>query len=195
MGKNFDFVCETVVSRNSCGGLILGDFVKFRPGYKNTPTYKAMPTPLQVAVDDLATCGLNIKVMQVGDKLSGASAGNQFKTADNVVITIAADHGGGRTYNHVTVSLDMIDMVDIGTNSTGPIPDQWKKRDVVIIKPRPLQIKPGIVTNMSDKGTGMKAKYTPVDHKLAGESTSIKNSMGDLANLYSESLEENLKPI
>lgn len=183
MGKKFDAIYESVISRSEAGGYIQGDYVKFRAGYKNTETYKYMPSTLQKEVDELATCGLNIKVCQVGDKQSGFSAGNQFKPASMNVLTIAADHGGGRTYGRVTVTPDMIDMVDVSAGV--PVPDKFKKKDVVIIKPKKLKIDPNLITNVTDKGNG---KNTPTNLKLAGESKSWED-VKELGMIY-----ENMTP-
>lgn len=180
MGKKFDAIFETVIQRAEAGGFLQGDYVKFRNGYKNTETYKYMPSTLQKEVDELATCGLNIKVCQVGDKQSGFSAGNQFKPASMTVLTIAADHGGGRTYGRVTVTPDMVDISD-GVL----VPDKFKKKDVVIIKPKKLEIDPNLITNVTDKGNG---KNTPTNLKLAGESKSWE-SVNELAMIY-----ENMTP-
>ena len=180
MGKKFDIVMETVIQRGEAGGFLPGDCVKFRTGYKNTETYKHMPSTLQKEVDELDKCGLNIKVVQVGDKQSGFSAGNQFKPAGCVVLTIAADHGGGRTYGRVTVTTDMVDISD-GVL----VPDKFKKKDVVIIKPKKLEVDPNLITNVTDKGNG---KNTPTNLKLAGESKSWEDTK-ELAMIY-----ENMTP-
>lgn len=182
MGKKFDAIYETVISRSECGGFLPGDLVKFRDGYKNTETYKHMPSTLKKEVDELATCGLNIKVVQVGDKQSGYSIGNQFKTASQIVLTIAADHGGGRTYGRVTVCSSCVDMVDVSAGV--PVPDKFKKKDQVIIKPKRLKTDPNLITNVTDKGNG---KNTPTDLKLAGESKSWDYTK-ELADLYVESI-------
>lgn len=180
MGKKFDAVLESVLQRSEAGGYLPGDCVKFRTGYKNTETYKHMPSTLKKEVDELATCGLNIKVVQVGDKQSGFSAGNQFKPAGCVVLTIAADHGGGRTYGRVTVTTDMVDESD-GVL----VPDKFKKKDVVIIKPMELKVDPNLITNVTDKGNG---KNTPTNLKLAGESKSWEDTK-ELGMIY-----ENMTP-
>jgi hypothetical protein len=185
MGKKFDAIYESVISRSEIGGYLSGDYVVFRKGYKNTECYKSMPTTLQREIDDLATCGLNIKVVQVGDKLSGASAGNQFKTSSQIVLTIAADHGGGRTYGRVTVSPDMVDKAEF--DGYAPIPDQFRKKDVVIIKPKPLKRDPNIITNVTDKGNG---KNTPTNLKLAGESAKPWDAVKDLSCLYESMLKK-----
>jgi hypothetical protein len=185
MGKKFDAIYETVISRSEIGGYLPGDCVKFRTGYKNTETYKHMPSTLQKEVDELDKCGLNIKVVQVGDKQSGFSTGNQFKPAGCVVLTIAADHGGGRTYGRVTVTTDMVDISD-GVL----VPDKFKKKDVVIIKPKKLEVDPNLITNVTDKGNG---KNTPTNLKLAGESKSWEsvNELGMIyESLYTEGVDD-----
>lgn len=189
MGKKFDAIYEAVIQRSEAGGFLPGDFVKFRSGYKNTETYKAMPTTLQKEVDELATCGLNIKVVQIGTKMPSYSAGNQFKPASQLVVTIAADHGGGRTYGRVTVCPDMIDIAELGDFGTGPIPDKFKRKDEVIIKPKKLKVDPNLITNVTDKGDG---KNTPTNLKLAGESARPWESIQELGMLYENVLKKNL---
>lgn len=182
MGKKFDAIYESLVSRSETGGYLPGDLVVFRPNYKKTETYHCMPSALKQEIDQLATCGLNIKVVQVGDKFSGFSAGNQYKTASSVVLTIAADHGGGRTYGRVTVTPDMVDMMD--TSNGIPVPDQFKYKPKITIKPVPLKVDQNIITNVTDKGNG---KNSPTNLKLAGESKTWE-SMRELGDLYVESV-------
>ena len=177
MGKLFDAIFESVVARHD---YLTGDLVKFRPNYKSCDAYKSMSTELKKEVDDLATCGLNIKVVQVGDKLSGASAGNQFKTSDSYVITIAADQGGTRIYGKVTVSSDMIDKIPSDDINLSPIPDEWKRKEKITIKPEVLKVDNNHITRKTDKGNG---KATPTEYKLP-ESTTLKKDNELLGMLY-----------
>jgi hypothetical protein len=186
MGKKFDEIYESVVSRYEVGaGFLPGDVVKFRSNYKTCAAYKAMSTDMQREVDDLANCKLNIMVVQVGDKLSGASAGNQLKTADNAVITISADQGGGRNYGRVTVSPEMIDRAYTDTTNLPPVPDEWKRKDKVNIKPKPVEDFSDADNRKTDKGNG---KNTPTDLKLAGESTVMRKDMDNLAAIYEQTI-------
>ena len=184
MGKKFDVIYESVVSRYEVGaGYLPGDIIKFRSNYKSCAAYKAMSTDMQREVDDLASCKLNIAVVQVGDKLSGASTGNQFKTADNAVITIAADQGGGRNYGRVTVSPEMIDLVSSDKTNLPPIPDEFRRKDNVNIKPKPVEDFSDADNRKTDKGNG---KNTPTNLKLAGESTVMRKDMDNLSALYEQ---------
>ena len=174
MGKKFDAVFESVVSRNESSGYILGDLVKFRPNYKSSTCYKGFPSTLQKEVDELAKCELNIKIVDIKNNISGAHD-------SRMLLVIAADHGGNRTYGRVAVTPDMIDMAQEGLFGTGPVPDKFKKKDVVIIKPVLVKRDPNFITNVTDKGNG---KNTPTNLKLAGESAKPWDSTKDLAALY-----------
>lgn len=182
MGKKFDAIFEAVVSRYQVGGYLPGDIVKFRANYKSTPTYKAMHTQMQKELDELANSGLNIKVVQVGSKTYNHSAALDHKTADNVVITIAGDHGGGRHFGSITVSPEMIDICD-ASDPTPNIPDQFYRDDEKYLNGKAEEWKADQqnITRVTDKGNG---KNTPTDLKLAGEGTRLKIDNDHMAMLY-----------
>ena len=180
MGKKFDSIYESVIQRYAVGGYLPGDIVIFRPDYKSSSCYKSMHTRMREELEQLINSGLNIKIIQVGDKLSGVSAGNQHKTADNVVITVAGDHGGGRHYGSIAVSPDMIDLAD-PANPTPSVPDQFYRKDNTNWKPEEWKADQQNITRVTDKGTG---KNTPTNIKLAGESTRLKIDNENMASLY-----------
>jgi hypothetical protein len=193
MGKKFDKIFEAVVSRYQVGGYLPGDIVKFRANYKSTPTYKAMHSEMQRELDELANSGLNIKVTQVGSKTYNQSAANDHKTADNVVITIAGDHGGGRYYNSITVSPEMIDIVGAG-DPTPQVASQFYRDDEKYLNGKTEEWKADQqnITRVTDKGNG---KNTPTDLKLAGESTRLKRDNENMVSLYEKVNEVNFQPI
>lgn len=180
MGKLFDQIFESVISKSEIGGFTNGASVKFKSNYKSAAAYKAMTDELKQQVDDLAKSDRNLIIVQVGDKLSGASAGNQFKTADNMVLTIAADDGGRRTYGRVTVSPEMVDLIPDDGMNLPKVPDSWKRKEKITIKPEPVEDYSKHITRLTDKGDG---KNTPANYKLA-ESTVLKNDNNLLGMLY-----------
>ncbi len=183
MGKKFDAVFESVVSRYQVGGYLPGDIVQFRSNYKSSPTYKDMHSKMKEELDALANGDLNIRVVQVNNRLAGSGgAGNQHKSASDVTLTVAADYGGGRSYGSITVTPDMIDVVDVG-NPTPKVPDSMVRKDNVDFKPQEFKPDTKHITRQTDKGDG---KNTPTNIKLAGESTKLKNSINDLSMLYEE---------
>jgi len=84
MGKLFDEIYESVVASTNRGGYVAGQLVEFKTGYKKTPAYQNMSAALQKSVDELATCGLNIHIIEVGDNQSGASA--KLATTNRVLV-------------------------------------------------------------------------------------------------------------
>jgi len=187
MGKKFDKIWESISARHVSGGYLPGDFVTFRKNYKSADCYKSLPTKVQRELDELVKSGLNIRVTQVGNNLGGHSAQNQNKTSLSAVITVAGDQGGGRHYGMISVSPDMIDLVEDDYPNTGKVPDQFKRKDKITIKPEPYKADDKHITRVTDKGNG---KNTPTQLKLAGESTMTKDSMSDMAMLYGNVLLE-----
>lgn len=182
MGKKFDSIYESIVSRYNSGGYLPGDIVKFRANYKSTPTYNAMHSQMKQELDELVNSGLNIRVVQVGSKTYNQSAANDHKTADNVVLTVAGDHGGGRYCSSITVSPEMIDVEESGSGyPTSDIPDQFYRKDNTNWKPEEWKADQQNITRVTDKGNG---KNTPTDLKLAGESTRLKSDNANMATLY-----------
>lgn len=191
MGKKFDKIFEAVVSRYNVGGYLPGDIVKFRPNYKSTPTYKAMHSEMQRELDELVNSGLNIKVVQVGAKTYNLSSANDHKTADNVVITVAGDHGGGRYFGSITVSPDMVDIAD-ASNPSPKVPEQFYRKDTTNYKPEEWKADQQNITRVTDKGNG---KNTPTNLKLAGEGTRLKMDNDNMAILYEKINTVDFQPI
>jgi len=181
MGKKFDAIFEAVIGRDQAGGYLPGDIVVFRSNYKSTDCYKDLPKKTQQDLDEMVKSGLNIKVIHVGDNLSGSNANNQYKTSLNSVITVAADHGGGRYYSSITVTPDMVDFAENDGVNLPKIPDQFRRDDEYEFKPKKFERDNDFITNVTDKGNG---KNTPTNFKLAGESTMIKNDNKNLSTLY-----------
>lgn len=181
MGKKFDEIFEAVSSRNEVGGYLPGDLVVLRSNYKSCDAYKLMPSDLQQELDYLSTCGLNIKIVEIKNNFSNSYSDNQGRTNLNNVFVIAADQGGGRTYCRVSVTPDMIELAQQGLFSSAPVPDKFKRKDKVIIKPIPVKVDNNLVNRTTDKGNG---KNTPTDLKLAGESAKPWESTKELALIY-----------
>jgi hypothetical protein len=141
-----------------------------------------MHTEMQRELDELASSGLNIKVVQVGSKAYNQSSANDHKTADNVVITIAGDHGGGRHFGSITVSPEMIDIMGAG-DPTPPVASQFYRDDEKYLNGKAEEWKADQqnITRVTDKGNG---KNTPTDLKLAGEGTRLKIDNSNMAMLY-----------
>lgn len=185
MGKKFDKIFESVMQRYQAGGFLTGDRVQFRKDYKSSEAYKAMHPEMRAEVDDLASSGLNILVTNVGNKLGARTAGNAYKSPEDVVVTIAGDHGGGRHYGQVTVPASIVEFAENDGINLPKVPDEFVRKSPGYDKGKKYKRDPKFITNVTDKGTGVeKPKNTPTNLKLAGESSRIKNDMESLGILY-----------
>lgn len=173
MGKTFDQIVETVMGRFNGGGYLPGMYVKFRPEYKSCDCYRAMPSDMKRALDELIKTGYKLKVLQIGDNLSGHSAGNQFKTANTAVITIAADQGAGHRSGSITVTPDMIDVDEEGFK----LPDEYVKDYTKPFEMEEFLPDAKHPSRLTDKGN---KKNTPTSIKL-GESSSPTKDFANLA--------------
>jgi hypothetical protein len=79
----------------------------------------------------------------------------------------------------------MIDRVYSDGTNLPAVPDEWKRKDNVNIKPKPVEDFSDADNRKTDKGNG---KNTPTDLKLAGESTLLKKDMHNLAELYESNI-------
>lgn len=180
MGRKFDKILESVVQRYQVGGFLPGDIIKFRSDYKKSRSYHAMNSKMKQDVDELANSDLIIRVTQIGNDIPGESPRTQFTKAENAVITIAGDHGGGRTVGQVTVPAEMIDLAEQGDYfPRPPVPDEFVK---VSSDGRPEEYKMDgtNITNVSDDGSG---KYRTSQLKMPTESR-LLDDYGEMGQLY-----------
>jgi hypothetical protein len=79
----------------------------------------------------------------------------------------------------------MIDLVSSDKTNLPPIPDEFRRKDNVNIKPKPVEDFSDADNRKTDKGNG---KNTPTNLKLAGESTVMRKDMDNLAALYEQTI-------
>lgn len=182
MGKKFDEIFESVISRYQVGGYLPGDLIKFRPDYKNTPCYNAMHSIMKQELEEVISSGLNIKVVSVGSNRNNTSYAIDPLGAHEAIITIACDYGGGRHYGTFAVTPDMIDILD-ASNPSPTVPDQFYRPDNTNWKPEEYMPDVKNITRLTDKGNG---KNTATVIKLAGESTRLKQDNASIVNLYEQ---------
>lgn len=195
MGKKFDKIYESVIHRYQAGGFLTGDVVNFKKGYKSSDFYKTMHPEMQQQLEDLINSELNLVVTQVGYDSPGDSSGNQFKTSEDAVITVAGDHGGGRTYGQITVPAEILELDSESDGINLPkIPQKFRRESPGYEKGEKYKRDPKFITNVSDKATGKgndKVKNTPTNLKLAGESTRMSKEVGNMVSLYESMYNEN----
>lgn len=123
--SKFSKLTEQAVSRFEQGGYINGDYVKLRANYKSSDFYKRAAEHIQAKLDEIATSDLNLRVSGVKSLRTNMSPvkGNA-NAPDDFYVDIALEIAPGLYPEHITVPLDLIQMVDTA-DAMGrmPVPD------------------------------------------------------------------------
>lgn len=126
------------MSRYTVGGVLVGDVVKLKKGVLTHPDVvvnDVMKTKLQ----ELLNSDLNLRVTGIKNKTPIPSSGNneQNVTPRKEMVDIAQEIAPGRYYNYVTVPVDILEVVATYPNLP-PVPDSWKHKSKIDIKPVPV---------------------------------------------------------
>jgi hypothetical protein len=158
--SQFDLLFEDSFNRFQSGGLISGDVVKFRSGALNSPYLKNAEPSFKQLVRDLIESSLNLKVGAVrrsfpSQQYSGWSEGGQDSAGDKVgeegrvrkaggvgsafgySVDVVQEYAPGLWKNPITVPIELLERVE-GTGQNRPpvpIPDEWKRKERITIKP------------------------------------------------------------
>lgn len=169
MNSRFLALYEHVYQRFQQSGVLAGDVIKFRKDFKTSAEYKSLNPDLQKKIDELLTTDQHIKVIATKPKMPGSNA-NQSTVG---YADIAIDQGGGRFTEIITIPVDFVEVQDFGPNLP-PIPDSFKRKDKVNIKPEPVEVDKEHPSNQTDRGTG---KYMQTDITLPSKNTSIPTNV------------------
>lgn len=174
MGKKFNAVFESAMSRYQRGGFLVGDVVKFEDNFKSTESYKKLGTNVQELVDKMIDSGLNVRVVGSNSKYPSGIPGVQSNAPGSTSLDIALDLGGGRYVHYCTIPSELVQPLDIYPNLP-PIPDAVKRKDKINIKPEELETDDN-PSNMSDRGNG---KLTQTEIELPTSNTTIPSKSAD----------------
>lgn len=116
--KNGKFIklYETIYDRFKQGhGLLEGDVVKLKDGYKTSEQYKALPTSIQVRLEDSEKSGYNLRVgrLHTPDAQYG-SLGYTALPATHA--DLYQERAPGAFGNLVTVPIGLLEPIDTGVN-------------------------------------------------------------------------------
>lgn len=134
MEKKFLKLIESNITRSLRGGFLVGDYVEVVKDYKSHIEYKELHPQVKDAIEELVKSKLNIRVIGVNDTHPVRYSGNPDNMNGIVTLVIAADQGGSRRYNNVTVPSCICKTVDYYPNYA-PIPDQFNYQAKITLKP------------------------------------------------------------
>lgn len=193
--KNGKFIklYETIYDRFKQGhGLLEGDVVKLKDGYKTNEQYKALPTSIQVRLEDSEKSGYNLRV----GRLHTPNA--QYGSMGHVALPathadLYQERAPGAFGNLVTIPIGLLEPIDTGVN----LPSVSKKnkrsgKEAPYQKPSKKSKNKDAVTD-EQTDVGEKQNYAKKgDYELATKNK--KPSVG--ANSYDDSKPStNYKPL
>ena len=193
--KNGKFIklYETIYDRFKQGhGLLEGDVVKLKDGYKTSEQYKALPTSIQVRLEDSEKSGYNLRV----GRLHTPNA--QYGSMGHVALPathadLYQERAPGAFGNLVTVPISLLEPIDTGVNLP-PVSKKNKRsgKEAPYQKPSKKGKNKDAVTD-EQTDVGEKQNYAKKgDYELATKNK--KPSVG--ANSYDDSKPStNYKPL
>lgn len=162
MTSKFEKLFECYSKRYELGGFLVGDFVVFRPDFKNSDCYKAMNSNMKEQLDTLSDSGVPLRVSGLGNKYGTNTNLERYITPDDVVVTVSADEGGGRWMGKIAVAGSMLDISpivnpfeEIKTKGIGEDGDSWTHEEYTTDDKH--------ISRVTDQGSG---KNKPTNLKL-----------------------------
>lgn len=193
--KNGKFIklYETIYDRFKQGhGLLEGDVVKLKDGYKTSEHYKALPTSIQVRLEDSEKSGYNLRVGRL--HTPNAQYGSMgYVALPATHADLYQERAPGAFGNLVTVPIGLLEPIDTGVNLP-PVSKKNKRsgKEAPYQKPSKKSKNKDAVTD-EQTDVGEKQNYAKKgDYELATKNK--KPSVG--ANSYDDSKPStNYKPL
>lgn len=137
--SKFAILCEDVLNRYQTGGLLSGDFVKFRKGALNNPAFKDLDSTFKEMIKEMMESDLNLKVGAVKTSRP-VSQYNMNNTIYGYSVDIVQEYAPGLYKNPMTVPMEVLERVDTGAN-LAPIPDSLRRKDRENFTPEPAPVR------------------------------------------------------
>jgi len=131
MRKKFVKLYESVLSRYTNGGFLVGDYVKFNKDYDKQEEFNSLGQNVKDMISEILSSGLNIRIVGIKDVYPLSKPGNpDVRNGNNITIDIALDNGGGRMTHYVTIPTCCIEIVDSDGINLPKLPDKFNYREV-----------------------------------------------------------------
>lgn len=118
MNKKFIKILESTINRYTRGGFLVGDIVKFKDGFKNMPSFKALNDEIQHRLITYATSDLPIRISNIKNHYPSNQPGNDDNMNGMVSCDISQEVMPGKFYEYVTCPADLLERIDAYPNLT-----------------------------------------------------------------------------
>jgi hypothetical protein len=181
--KKFLTLVENAIVRNTNGGLLVGDNIRFVNGYKTKEDYKSLPDNVKKHIDILAKSDLNLFITNIKTSYPSSYTASELNRSDCFKIEIAQELAPGLLdrQNKVTVCCSLIEPINNYPNLP-KIPDSVKRVEKINMKPVPVTAEENEETVNSPHNQTSKAqqgeKLKETERYLPTKNTVIPNVTG-----------------
>lgn len=181
MKKKFLQILESTLNRNTRGGFLVGDIVKFKDKYKSLTSFRALNDEVQRKLIAYASSDLPVRVSNIKNHYPSAQPGNDDNMIGVVTLDLSQEVSPGKFHEYVTCPADCVEVVDVYPNLT-PVAGSIKYNNKVQIKPVEVskyeEDEQEIVNNQTRKTSqtpGIASATSPSETNLQNTQVKIPN--------------------
>jgi hypothetical protein len=173
VNRKFTKLFESYLGRFTGGGLLLGDIVSFKSGVVNHPDIKGNEI-MKTKIQELLASDLNLRVISIknGTPMPFSGDNDNNISGRNNEVVIAQEIAPSRYWNYIAVPREVLEVKTVYPNLP-PIPDSWKYKAKINIKPELLK--------KAEENDEAVAKSGP-DPMLKNDDTSITDKEFSISN-------------
>lgn len=134
MNKKFLKILESTLNRNTRGGFLVGDIVKFKKNFKDLTSFKALNDEVQRKLITYASSDLPVRVSNIKNHYPSAQPGNDDNMIGIVTLDLSQEVSPGKFHEYVTCPPDCVEVIDVYPNLT-PVAGSIKYDNKEQIKP------------------------------------------------------------
>lgn len=139
MQKKFLTLVENAIVRNTNGGLLVGDTVKFVDGLKSKEEFKELPETVKNKLLELSKTDLNIFITAIKTEYPSSYTASELNRGGCFYVEIAPELAPGfiDRQNKITVCSTLL-VPDNQYPNLPRIPDSFRRKDKINMKPVPV---------------------------------------------------------
>lgn len=181
MKKKFLQILESTLNRNTRGGFLVGDIVKFKDNYKSLTSFKALNDEVQRKLITYASSDLPVRISNIKNHYPSAQPGNDDNMIGVVTLDLSQEVSPGKFHEYVTCPADCVEVVNVYPNLT-PVAGSIKYDNKEQIKPVEVskyeEDEQEIVNNQTRKTSqapGVASATSPSETNLQNTQVKIPN--------------------
>ena len=182
MQKKFLTLVENHIVRNSNGGLLVGDVVKFVDDYKSKDSFKELPDTIKDAIAELVKTDRNIRVINIKTKYPSLAPGDELNRAGSFSVEITTELAPGFVdkQNKLTVCASLLKPENNYPNLP-KIPNSFRRKEKINMKPVPVGTHEEAEENINSPHdqtgkTQQGDKLKPTEKSLPTKNTKLPNA-------------------